>query len=110
MRQTYRIATLVKELNKETQFLEIRKRRPNVEGLSEKEKKEALLKQGTENLWAMYEKLSTDAPEKTTELIGLCCFIEPDEIESHTGIELATSAMELFRSKEVLDFFQSLVR
>ena len=48
--------------------------------------------------------------EETAELLGLMCFIEPDELDAHPMTELLSGAAALLDSREVLDFFISLAR
>lgn len=109
MQQTYKIAKRVKELNAETHFLDIRKHQPDLTGKeTEKEKKEAMSKQGQKNLWDMYECLMENSPREAAEILGLMCFIEPEEIENYKGLNFMSDAIELLKSKEVNDFFLSL--
>lgn len=49
-------------------------------------------------------------PEETMELLGLMCFIEPEELDRHSVAELLGAAREIAGCPEVVDFFISLAR
>ena len=49
-------------------------------------------------------------PVETAELLGLLCFIEPDDVKNHKMTEFLSAIIELIESEEVLSFFISLAR
>lgn len=94
-----------------TRILEIRKEKPDIgEKASDGEKKAALEKQVRRNLSCMLDKILEEYPEETAELLGMMCFIEPEDIEKHTMGEILENISELISSKEVMSFFISLVQ
>ena len=65
----------------------------------------ALLK----NLDEMMDALLEKDPESTVQLLGMLCFMEPEEALAANGMELFNVAMELLNSKAVLGFLSSLM-
>lgn len=107
--QGYKVIDAAKDLIAETQVLEIRKRLPVLTGEeTPEEKAEKVRAQAKKNLFDMLGCLMRDNPEKTAQVLGLCCFIEPEDIKNHKGIEFIAPVTELLASREVLDFFSSL--
>jgi len=49
-------------------------------------------------------------PDETAELLGLMCFIEPEDLERHAMAELLGAAREIANCPEIIDFFISLAR
>ena len=93
-----------------TKVLEIRKRKPKLDGLTEDEKTAALNEQMRENLSAVLDAALDAYPEETAELLGLCCFIEPEDLDNHKMSELIGAIAEIINNKEVLSFFSSLAK
>ena len=92
-----------------TRVLEIRKTAPAfTAGMTEEEKKQAARDQARQNIQTMLDSIMEEHPEETAELLGLLCFIEPEDLDNHSMAELFGSVAELMGSQEVLDFFTSL--
>lgn len=107
--QGYKVIDAAKELFKDTQVLEIRKNKPVFTGEeTPEEKAEKMREQSKKNINEMLAVLMRDNPHKTAEVLGLVCFIEPEELEKHKGVEFLSAAFEILTSREVLDFFSSL--
>ena len=49
-------------------------------------------------------------PDETAELLGLMCFIEPQDLDRHTSAELIGALGEMLGSPEVIGFFTSSAR
>lgn len=111
LRQTNRIRKSVANWLSLTNVMEIRKRLPSIADTdSEEAKQEALKKQMKANLSAMLDAALEDHPDETAELLGLCCFIEPEDLENHKMTELLGAISELIDCPEVISFFTSLAK
>lgn len=106
---------------KDTKILEIRKNLPEVkkipEGATAEERaeiieanKKVLQQQANVNLSKMLDAAMDEHPEETLQLLALCCFIEPEEIDDHPVAEYLTAIAELLGDASVLSFFSSLVQ
>lgn len=102
LQQTNKIRHAVSKYFKDTEILEIRKRKPT-EGVT-------VAEQAKKNLNDMLDTALEKYPRETAEVISLMCFIDPAEIENYTAAEFLTPALELLNSKAALDFFISLAR
>lgn len=111
LRQTNKIRHAAAGFMKETGVLELRKRRPELTGKeTDTEKKAALDKQARKNLSDMADLLMDTNAEKTAELLGMLCFMEPEDVVKAKGIDFLTPAIELLNSRPVIDFLLSLAR
>lgn len=111
LRQTNKIRHAAASFVRETGVLELRKRLPELTGKeTEDEKKTALDKQARQNLSDMADCLMDANAEKTAELLGMLCFMEPAELEKAKGIDFLTPAIEFLNSRPVMDFLLSLAR
>ena len=63
-----------------------------------------------DNLNAILEAALEKYPDETAEVIGLCCFIEPEDLDDYKVSDLLGSAAEMMSCPEVVDFFTSLAR
>lgn len=107
--QGYKVIEAAKDLITKSKVLDIRSRRPKYTGNeTPEEKAEKAREQAKKNIFDMLGCLMRDNPEKTAQVLGLMCFIEPEDIKNHKGIEFIAPATELLASREVLDFFSSL--
>lgn len=121
LKQTNRIRISAEKWLTATKILEIRKRMPELPAPVEtkdradlqkaiEERKEAFAKQTRENLFAMLEAMLETNAEETLELLALCCFVEPEDVDNHTMSEYLVSIGELLNDAGVISFFDSLVR
>lgn len=111
LRQTNKIRHAAAGFMKETGVLELRKRRPELTGKeTDEEKKAALDKQARKNLSDMADLLMDTNAEKTAELLGMLCFMEPEEVSNAKGIDFMTPAFEFLNTKPVIDFLLSLAK
>lgn len=107
--QGYKVMDKLSTLLKETKVLDIRKKMPSFSPTdTDEEKKAKIQAQSKANIMEMLKVLMEENPKETAEVLGLMCFIDPEELETHKGIEFITPAVELLTSEEVLSFFQSL--
>lgn len=111
LRQTNKIRHSAGELLAKSGVLEIRKRQPSFTGEeTEEERKEKITVQAKKNLDEMLDVLLESDPEGTVKLMGMLCFLEPEEALAANGLELFGAAMELLNSKAVIGFLSSLMR
>lgn len=102
--QTNKIRKAVAEWLSLTKVLEIRQRLPEGKG------KQAIQEQIKKNASAMLDAILEEHPEETAELLGLMCFIDPEDLDNHSMTEFFGAFAELLNCQEILDFFTSLVR
>ena len=109
--QTNKIRRSVEKWLTLTQIREIRKRLPEVtEDASDEDRKAAMREQVKKNAWAIMDAVLEDHPKETAELLGLLCFVEPEDIKNHKMTEFMTAFSELVNSPEVVGFFTSLMQ
>ena len=121
LKQTNRIRKSAEKWLKVTDIMNIRKRMP--QGMPElsadlsQEETEAVIAKRNEmmtaqmeaNLSAILDALLDEHPDETLELLSLCCFVEPNDIDSYTVSQLLESVNELIQDKAVRDFFTFLM-
>lgn len=105
--QTNRIRKAAENWITLTQIREIRKRVPEFKG-DDAENTELLEKQVRENADAILESVMGEHPKETAELLGLMCFIEPEDLHNHESGELLIGFREIVNSRAVIGFFASL--
>ena len=59
---------------------------------------------------AILNAILEEHPRETTELLALCCFVEPEDVDKHKMSEYLTSFNELINEESVIGFFISLMR
>ena len=109
MQQTYKIIDAVKEYITETKIMEIRKKVPDTEGMSEEEKAETLKQAGYNNLLEMIKTALDTNAEKTLHVLGLVCFCENDD-EIKTNRRMLQEAIDALADESVLGFFISAIQ
>ena len=110
LKQSNKIRKAVAEWLSLTKVMQIRKNMPKLpDDLPEEEKREAIEKQVTDNFNAILDAVLDEHPDETAELLGLICFVEPDDLDNHRMTEFMGAVAEILNSREVLDFFISLV-
>lgn len=104
-----------------TDVMNIRKRKPaTLEaipiGASQEERaaviernKKASAEQGLKNLSAMWEAISEEHPDETLELMALCCFMNPAEIETCQMRDVMIAFNSLIGDEAVVGFFTSFI-
>ena len=120
LRQTNRIRKSVEKWLKVTDIMAIRKRMP--EGMPEvksdmskdearavlEKRKSMLAEQSQRNLKAMLDAMLDEHPDETLEVLALCSFIEPEDIDNHKVSLLIHTFNEILQDKDVVDFFTLL--
>lgn len=120
LKQTNRIRKSVEKWLKVTDIMAIRKRMP--EGMPEvksdmskdearavlEKRKSMLAEQSQRNLKAMLDAMLDEHPDETLEILALCSFIEPEDIDNYTITTLVHTFNEILQDKDVMDFFTLL--
>lgn len=66
--------------------------------------------QTRKNLSDILDSILENHPEETLQLLALCCFIEPENIDEHEVSEYLDAIAELIGNQSVLSFFTSVAR
>lgn len=117
LKQTNRIRKSVEKWLKITDVMNIRKKMP--EGMPEvksdmsKDEARAVLEkrqmmmaeQSQRNLKDMLDAMLDEHPNETLEVLALCCFVEPEDVDSYSVSEYLSSINELLADSNVRDFF-----
>lgn len=107
--QTNKIRKAVASWLSLTKVLEIRKNLPHLsDEATTEERREAMAEQVKKNTTDMLDAILEEHPEETAELLGLLCFVEPDDLDNHKMTEFFGAVAEILNSREILDFFISL--
>ena len=94
-----------------TKVMEIRKNLPTFEDdADEKTKRDAMEKQVKRNISDILDSILEAHPDETAELLGLLCFVDPADLNKHKMTEFFGGIAEILNSREVMDFFMSLVQ
>ena len=122
LRQTVKIKRAVERWLTVTEVMEIRRRLPHdiptITGdmtreekeNAEKKRREAFDKQSRENLSAMFDSVMEEHPEETLEVLALCCFVDPADVDSHPMTYYLAAVMEMVQDEAVQGFFSLLMR
>lgn len=109
--QTNKIRRSVESWLTLTKVMKIRKRLPELpQGAKPEDVKKARQEQAKKNFSAILDSVLEEHPQETAELLGMLCFIEPEDLGNHSMLEIISSVNELIASPEVLSFFTSLTQ
>lgn len=106
MRQTLKLRKPFAEWLENTGIAEIRRRRP--EGFDEMDvdaQTKALSEQGRRNLRDMLFTAFEKDEAGTLNVLALCCFIEPEQIDEYSIAECFGAVIEMLNNEVVRDFF-----
>lgn len=103
-----------------TDILNIRKNTPELKqapsDASEDEKKQVheankklIEAQAKENLSLILDKILDENVDATLELLALCCFVDPKDVDNHPISFYLTNLTELLGNEEVIGFFTALL-
>ena len=67
-------------------------------------------KQAADNLNKILENMLEKHPQETLEILALCCFVEPSEVDNHTIDEYMECIMDMMQNKSVMSFFSLLAQ
>lgn len=109
--QTNKIRKSVAEWLTLTKIKEIRKNLPEIKAdATDEERRKATNEQVKKNLMAILDSVLEEHPDETAELLGLLCFVEPEDIDNHKMSEFLGQFSEIISCEEVLSFFISLAQ
>ena len=120
LRQTNRIKKSVEKWLTDTDIMNIRKRLPALEAVpieaSDEERAEIVRRnkkaredQAKRNISAMLDAILDEHPDETLEVLALCCFVEPENVDNYPMSAYLDAFNSLINDKAVNDFFTSLV-
>ncbi len=121
LRQTNRIRKSVEKWLKATDIMEIRRRMPQLEELvitentqereriiAENAKRRA--EQARQNLSDILDQVLEKHPDETLEVLALCCFVEPENVDDYPVSDYLKAFYELINDEGVLGFFSLLMQ
>ena len=119
--QTNKIRKSVANWLTVTDIMSIRKRLPELEEAGEgatTDERQAVVErnlkkkneQVKQNLMDILDAMLVDHPMETLEILALCCFVAPEDVDNHPMSEYIGAITELIETKEVMSFFISLAK
>lgn len=119
--QTAKIKDAVKNWLDVTKILDIRQHKPTYqmcakdaspEVRAETIKINAQLEheQAKKNMSDILDSMLVEHPQETLEVLALCCFVEPSDIDNHPIDEYMDCIMDMLESKAVIRFFSLLAQ
>ncbi len=94
-----------------TGIKDIRKSLPEMpKGLSGEEKEKEIENHVYSNFNRILDSILENHPDETVELLGLLCFVEPEDVNNHPMTYYLGSVNDIIGSPEVIGFFTSLVK
>lgn len=122
MVQTNKIRKAAEKWLTETDIMNIRKRLP--QGMPEiqsdmskdeqrkvlDKRQEMMAEQAKSNLSAILDSIMEQHPDETLEMLALCCFIDPAEVDDHPMTEYLNAVMDMLEDDTVVRFFMLLMR
>ena len=119
LKQTNRLKKSVEKWLTETDIVNIRKKVPALEPVpidatveTKAEifaiNKKRMEEQARKNVSEMLDAILELYPDETLEVLALCCFIEPKDIDNYTMRDLLIPINSLLNDEAVIDFFTSL--
>lgn len=121
LKQTNRLRKAAERWMKDTDIINIRKRIPAFTmvppGATQEEKEEinrgneALkAEQAIKNMNAILDAALDQYPEETLEILALCCFVEPENVDDYPITDYINALAEILQNGAVISFFTSLAR
>lgn len=104
-----------------TDIISIRKRLPELEKAKSgatMEERQAVVERNMarkneqikQNLMDILDAMLVEHPQETLEILALCCFVEPEDVDNHPVSEYLGALNDLIETKEVISFFISLAK
>lgn len=75
-----------------------------------KENAEIERKQTMANINKILDNMLAVHPNETLDVLALCCFVEPSDVDNHTMDEYLDCIMDMMQNKSVLNFFSLLAQ
>lgn len=121
IKQTFRIKKNVEKWLDHTDIMSIRKNMPEMlkieSGMTEdqrqvvfEENKKRLQSQSMKNVMEILDAVMDTHADETLEILALCCFVEPKDVDNYDISFYLNSISELIRNESVIGFFTSLAQ
>ena len=121
LKQTNRLRKAVEKWMKHTDIINIRKRIPIFTPIppnADEAEKEKILKyneslkvtQAFENMNAILDAALDQYPDETLEILALCCFVEPENVDDYLITDYLNAFAEILHNQAVVSFFTSLAK
>ena len=120
--QTNKIRKSVEKWLKLTDIINIRKRIPvgmpeitadlssdELEAVNKK-RRQMMMEKAKENLSAILDACLDDYPTETLEILALCCFVEPEDVDNYEMKDFLNAALDMIEDETVIRFFTLLMR
>lgn len=109
--QTNKIRNSVENWLTLTGIMEIRKTLPDMpKDISKEDRDKALNRQVKLNFHKMLDAVLGEHPKETAEVLGLLCFVDPEDLNKHPMTYYLASVTDIIDSPEVIGFFSSLLK
>lgn len=66
--------------------------------------------QAIDNLNKILDGMLVEHPQETLNVLALCCFVDPKDVDKHTMDEYLDCVMDMLQNKSVIRFFSLLVQ
>lgn len=121
LKQTYRIKRSVEKWLTDTDILNIRKNLPELKTLTKdmteeeriatfEDNKKRSQDQIRKNLGEMLDQVMDAHADETLELLALCCFVEPEDVDNYSVDYYLSNLVEILNNGSVIGFFTSLAQ
>lgn len=111
IKQTAKIRRSVQKWLTLTDIVNIRKRLPDFpKDATPDEKSKMIQEQSVKNINAVMDAILEEYPDETIDVIALCCFLEPEDVDNYSTADLLTAMNDMIGNEAVLGFFTSLVK
>lgn len=111
LKQTNRIRKSVEKWMKVTDIANIRAELPDIpKDMPVHEARAMLAEQARKNVSRIMDNIMDKHPDETLELLALCCFVEPENVDDHSVAEYLDAFSDIMENEAVLRFFTSVVR
>lgn len=121
LKQTNRLRKAVEKWMNHTDIINIRKRIPTFTPIppnADEAEKEKILKyneslkvtQAFENMNAILDAALDQYPDETLEILALCCFVEPENVDDYLITDYLNAFAEILHNQAVVSFFTSLAK
>ena len=120
-KQAYRTKKAAEKWMKKNGILEIRSRMPELVKITDtmtkeeateafKENQKRIKKAAFDNSMEILDKALGEDPEGTLEILALCFFIEPAEVDNYKVRDYLRGITELIKDPDVIGFFTSVAQ
>ena len=121
LKQTYRIKRSAEKWLKDTDIMNIRNNLPKLTPLTKdmteeervatfEENKRKSSEQLRKNFSDMLDQIMCEHADETLELLALCCFVEPENVDDYSVDYYLGNLVEILNNSSVLGFFTSLAQ